>query len=104
MAMPAKHNATKGVRRTTRGVVFISKAAPENDDFVLWLAPHLEAAGYIGFADILNIDPGDRWLRKVTDTLQNPAVSMLLWCPDSKRSTMKGAGLPFRVAREENAC
>jgi type I restriction enzyme S subunit len=50
--MPAKHNATKGVSRTTRSVVFISKATPEDDDFVLWLAPRLEAAGYIVFADI----------------------------------------------------
>jgi len=102
--MPAEHNTTKGVSRTTRSVVFISKATPEDDDFVLWLAPRLEAAGYIEFADILNLDLGDRWLREVTNTLQNPAVTMLLWCRDSKRSTMKGAGLPFRVAREENAC
>ena len=77
------HNATRGVSRTTRSVVFISKATPEDDDFVLWLAPRLEAAGYIVFADILSIDPGDRWRREITDTLQNKAVKMLLCCRDA---------------------
>ena len=81
--MPTKHNATKGVSRTTRSVVFISKATPEDDDFVLWLAPRLEAAGYIVFADILSIDPGDRWRREITGTLQNKAVKMLLCCRDA---------------------
>jgi hypothetical protein len=63
--------------------VFISKATPEDDDFVLWLAPRLEAAGYIVFADILSIDPGDRWRREITGTLQNKAVKMLLCCRDA---------------------
>ena len=81
--MPAKHNATKGVSRKTRSVVFISKATPEDDEFVLWLAPRLEAAGYIVFADILSIDPGDRWRREITGTLQNKAVKMLLCCRDA---------------------
>jgi len=29
-----------------REVVFVSKAAPGDDEFALWLAPKLEAAGY----------------------------------------------------------
>src|SRR4051794_24523143 len=31
---------------TTRSVLFISKATPGDDEFALWLAPRLEAAGY----------------------------------------------------------
>jgi hypothetical protein len=81
--MPAKHNATRSTRKTTRSIVFVSKATPEDDDFVLWLAPRLEAAGYIVFADILSIDPGDRWRKEITDTLQNKAVKMLLCCRDA---------------------
>jgi hypothetical protein len=45
----------------TRDTVFISKATSEDDEFVLWLAPRLEAAGYAVFADILNIEAGDRF-------------------------------------------
>ncbi len=66
-----------------RDVVFISKATPGDDEFVLWLAPRLEAAGYTVFADILNLQPGDRWRREITDTLQNKAVKMLLCCRDA---------------------
>jgi hypothetical protein len=101
--MPAKHNATKGVSRTTRSVEFISKATPEDDDFVLWLAPRLEAAGYIVFADILSIDPGDRWRKEITDTLQNKAVTMLLCCRDAtlnKTGVQEEIGIASDLVKE----
>lgn len=66
-----------------RTVLFISKATPGDDDFVLWLAPKLEAAGYTVFADILTLEPGDRWRREITETLQERAIKMLLCCRDS---------------------
>jgi len=44
--------APDGANSRTRGILFISKATPEDDEFVLWLAPRLEAAGYTVFADI----------------------------------------------------
>ena len=101
--MPTKHNATKGVSRTTRSVVFISKATPEDDDFVLWLAPRLEAAGYIVFADILSIDPGDRWRKEITGTLQNKAVKMLLCCRDAtlnKTGVQEEIGIASDLVKE----
>ena len=76
-------NAGKGANGRTREIVFISKATPEDDDFVLWLAPRLEAAGYTVFADILTLEPGDRWRKEITNTLQDKAVKMLLCCRDS---------------------
>ena len=69
--------------KLNREVIFISKATPEDDEFVLWLAPRLEAAGYTVFADILNLEGGDRWRKVVTDTLQNQAAKMLLCCRDA---------------------
>jgi len=36
-------NSQNGI---SRDLLFISKATPEDDEFVLWLAPKLEAAGY----------------------------------------------------------
>lgn len=66
-----------------RDVIFISKATPGDDEFVLWLAPRLEAAGYKVFADILTLEPGDRWRKIVTGTLQNSAIKMLLCCRDT---------------------
>jgi hypothetical protein len=61
-----------------RTVLFISKATPGDDEFVLWLAPRLEAAGYEVFADILTLEPGTRGRKEITDTLQQRAIKMLL--------------------------
>jgi hypothetical protein len=68
---------------TARSVVFISKATPGDDEFVLWLAPRLEAAGYTVFADILTLEPGGRWRKEITNTLQQRAIKMLVCCRDS---------------------
>lgn len=66
-----------------RDIVFLSKATPGDDEFALWLAPRLEAEGYKVFADILALEPGDRWRREITTTLQDRAVKMLLCCRDA---------------------
>jgi TIR domain len=63
-----------------RDVVFLSKATPGDDEFALWLAPKLEAAGYRVFTDIRTLEPGDRWRNVITSTLQNQACKMLLCC------------------------
>src|SRR5262245_15236337 len=74
MTVPAAEAAA------VRTVVFISKATPGDDEFTLWLAPRLEAAGYTVFADIVTLEPGDRWRKEITNTLQTRAVKMLLCC------------------------
>ena len=87
----------------TRTVVFISKGTPEDDEFVLWLAPRLEAAGYEVFADILTLEPGDRWRRQITDTLQKKAVKMLLCCRDitlNKIGVQEEIGIGTDIAKE----
>ena len=61
-----------------RTLLFISKATPGDDEFALWLAPRLEAAGYEVFADILSLEPGIRWRKDITEALQQRAVKMLL--------------------------
>jgi len=66
-----------------RSVLFISKATPDDDEFMPWLAPRLEAAGYTVFADILTLDAGDRWRNVLTDTLYTRAIKMLLCCSDA---------------------
>lgn len=65
-----------------RTKLFISKATPGDDALASWLAPRLEAQGYEVFADILDLSPGDGWRLKITRTLQDKAVKMLLCCSD----------------------
>lgn len=86
-----------------RETVFISKATPGDDEFVLWLAPRLEAAGYTVFADILCLEPGDRWRKEVTGTLQNKSIKMLLCCRDStleKNGVQEEIGIAEDIVKE----
>ena len=86
-----------------RDVVFISKATPGDDEFVLWLAPRLEEAGCTVFADILNLEPGDRWRKVITNTLQTRAIKMLLCCRDTtlaKDNVQEEIGIALDLVRE----
>jgi hypothetical protein len=86
-------------------VVFISKATPGDDEFTLWLAPRLEAAGYTVFADILSLDAGDRWRREITNTLQARAVKMLLCCRNStlaRDNVQEEIGIASDLVKELN--
>ena len=78
-----------------RTIVFISKATPGDDALTLWLAPRLEASGYKVFADILGLDAGDSWRRKITRTLQDEAAKMLLCCSNE---TLRKEGVLQEIA------
>lgn len=89
----------------SRSTIFISKATPEDDEFVLWLAPRLEAVGYSVFADILNIEAGDRWRKMVTNTLREQSIKMLLCCRDvtlAKDGVQDEIGIAEDLIRELN--
>lgn len=89
--------------RTDRNIVFISKGTPEDDDFVMWLAPRLEANGYSVFADIFSLETGDRWRREITQTLQTKAVKMLLCCRDAtltKQGVQEEIGIAEDLVKE----
>jgi hypothetical protein len=100
---PKVIHAPNGEKTGTREIVFISKATPEDDEFVLWLAPRLEAAGYAVFADVLSLEPGDRWRKQVTSTLQYKAVKMLLCCRDAtldRNGVQEEIGIAEDLAKE----
>ncbi len=84
---------------TQRDLIFISKATPGDDQFVLWLAPRLEAAGYKVFADIFDLDAGDEWRGKLTAALQTRAIKMLLCCSDE---TLSRRGVREEIAIAED--
>lgn len=58
--------------------IFILKSSPIDDEFALWLAPKLEAEGYRVFADVLTLEPGDRWRREINQALEHRAAKVLL--------------------------
>lgn len=61
-----------------RDIIFLIKTTPGDDEFALWLAPKLEAAGYSVYADILTLEPGDRWRRVEDLILQHRTTKALL--------------------------
>ena len=63
-----------------RDVIFIIKATPTDDEFTQWLGPKLEARGYRVFADILTLEPGDRWRRVISRILEHRAAKVLVLC------------------------
>ena len=71
------------IKEAARDTIFLIKASPIDDEFSLWLAPKLEAEGYRVFADILTLQPGDRWRRQINQALQYRAVKVLLICRDA---------------------
>lgn len=73
---PSKTSGETGL--AARDVIFLIKSSPIDDEFALWLAPKLEAAGYKVFADILTLEPGDRWRQEIQIALQHRAVKILL--------------------------
>lgn len=94
--------ATIAALAAARDVVFISKATPGDDDFVLWLAPRLEAAGYVVFADIISLTAGDRWRKVITGVLQDKAAKMLLCCSDatlSRDNVQEEVGIALDLAK-----
>jgi hypothetical protein len=94
---------TENIDGSQRTVLFISKATPGDDEFALWIAPRLEAAGYEVFADIRSLDGGTRWRKEITNTLQDRAIKMLLCCSDetlARDNVQEEIGIGLDLAKE----
>lgn len=63
---------------STRNVVFISHANPEDNAFTIWLGAKLAAAGYEVWADVLRLRGGHDWSRILEDAIRLRACKVLL--------------------------
>ena len=61
-----------------RRAIFISHATPEDNAFTIWLGAKLAAAGYEVWADVLRLNGGDDWQRKLEEALRERACKVLL--------------------------
>ncbi|WP_379553773.1 toll/interleukin-1 receptor domain-containing protein [Qipengyuania sp. DGS5-3] len=86
-----------------RDMIFLIKTTPGDDEFALWLAPKLEAAGYSVYADILTLEPGDRW-RRVEDLIlqHRTAKALLVMTEDARnnRQVQDNIDIALEVAKE----
>jgi hypothetical protein len=65
---------------TERNALFISHATPEDNHFVRWLGAKLTAMGYEVWADVMRLNGGDDWSRKLEEALRKRAAKVLLVC------------------------
>jgi len=61
-----------------REAIFISHASPEDNVFTLWLGAKLTSLGFEVWADVLRLQGGDDWQRKLEDAVRNRACKVLL--------------------------
>lgn len=62
----------------SRDILFLLGSRPNDDPFLLWLGPKLEAHGYRVFSDLITLEPGDRWRKEVHRALENRAAKVLI--------------------------
>lgn len=61
-----------------RHAIFISHASPEDNEFTIWLGAKLASAGYAVWADVLRLNGGDDWQRKLEVALRELSYKVLL--------------------------
>ncbi|MDX2263468.1 MAG: toll/interleukin-1 receptor domain-containing protein [Hyphomicrobiales bacterium] len=61
-----------------REAIFISHASPEDNVFTLWLGAKLTNMGFEVWADVLSLQGGDDWQRKLEDAIRFRACKVLL--------------------------
>lgn len=62
---------------TTRSTIFLSHAAPEDDDFTRWLAGKLALAGYIIWHDLEWLKGGDYFWNKIEHVIRNESIRLI---------------------------
>lgn len=74
--------AEEAVRYTRAFISYASKDRPE----VLCRVPMLSAVGIRFFTDVLSLEPGDEWLPKIYEWIDESNVFLLFWSSNAKRS------------------
>ena len=74
------------VEKAARDTIFLIKSSPSTTNSRFGSRPSLRREGYRVFADILTLQPGDRWRRQINQALQYRAAKVLLICRDATLS------------------
>lgn len=80
-----------------RDTLFLVGARPDHDQFILWLGPKLEAQGYRVFAEILTLEPGDRWRKEIGVALEHRAAKVLVVAGAATRANEEAMDLIDRA-------
>jgi TIR domain len=72
-----------------RDVVFISHAAPENNDFARWLGAHLSSLGYKVWSDVTRLIGGEEFWEDIEEAIREHSVKVVV-CLSRIAQTKKG--------------
>ncbi|REG60859.1 TIR domain-containing protein [Paraburkholderia sp. BL6669N2] len=60
-----------------KDLIFISHAAPENNEFASWLASRLKAAGYSVWVELQRLETGDRFWPEIESAIRTRAIKFV---------------------------
>lgn len=87
------------VAPTTRCVVFLNHANPEDNAFVLWLGARLAAAGYTVWSDLLQLVGGERFWKDINEAIrQHTAVFLPIFSKASIDPAKEGVHNEIAIA------
>jgi hypothetical protein len=72
-----------------RDLVFISHAAPENNDFARWLGAHLSSLGYKVWSDVTRLIGGEEFWEDIEEAIREHSVKVVV-CLSRIGQTKKG--------------
>src|SRR5690554_5773199 len=61
-----------------RDTVFISHAAPEDNDFTRWLSLQLVGLGYKVWSDVLKLKGGEDWWKVIENEIRENSIKFIL--------------------------
>ena len=98
-AAKAKENTLTGIDAKRYSFVFISYASADRSE-VLDRVQMLEAVGIKYFQDLLSLDPGDRWERKLYENIDKCDLFLLFWSQHAKDSKWVIMEAEYALARK----
>lgn len=98
-AAKAKENTLTGIDAKRYSFVFISYASADRSE-VLDRVQMLEAVGIKYFQDLLSLDPGDRWEKKLYENIDKCDLFLLFWSQHAKDSKWVIKEAEYALARK----
>jgi hypothetical protein len=72
-----------------RNVIFISHAAPQDNDFAIWLGSHLSLLGYLVWSDVAKLKGGDYFWDNIEEVIRERAARVVV-CLSKVAQTKNG--------------
>ncbi|MDQ2752623.1 MAG: toll/interleukin-1 receptor domain-containing protein, partial [Bacteroidota bacterium] len=86
-----------------RKTIFISHAAPEDNDFTRWLSLQLIGLGYTVWSDVINLKGGEDWWKFIEKEIREETIKFLFilsTASNYKDGTLKELAVAQKVKKQ----